>query len=285
MSHTGYVLWLIESGRAARMIERLGRTFLRRVVVFLSIVSTPLVFFSIAIIMAGVIDRVLRLDFYLRYAQSTPRGFLTTGIPGLDPAIPLLYGWIAVSILVTIHEFAHEIASTHLGTPPRRAGLALLLLIPIAGYVKIDRNPFERGAWRFVGAGVAVNFLTAILSLILLILQGVPEPYIKHPSLLLLPPEYVKHVLGIDVSMGPLQSLLAYIWFINLWGAVFNSLPIPGLDGYWIYASMLSRATSRIIGDGPGRRLGVKLSLASSFTILVTVAVILLVERAITPYL
>jgi len=285
ISHVGYILWSIESSTVAKIIERLGWTFIGRVVASLSIASIPLVFLSIAIIVAGMVDRILRPNYYLHYAQITPRGFLTTGIPGLDPAIPLLYGWIAISILVTMHEFAHGIASTHLGTPPRRAGLALLLLIPIAGYVKIDRNPFERGAWRFVGAGVAVNFLTAILSLILLILQGVPEPYIKHPSLLLLPPEYVKHVLGIDVSMGPLQSLLAYIWFINLWGAVFNSLPIPSLDGYWIYASMLSRATSRLIGDCPGRRLGVKLSLASGFTILVTIAVILLVERAITPYL
>ena len=285
VSHIGYILWFIESSTVAKIIERLGRTYIGRVVASLSVVSIPLVFLSIALIIVGGIDRILRPDVYLHYAESMPRGFMTTGIPGLDPAIPFIYGWIAISILVTIHEFAHGIASTHLGTPPRRAGVALLLGMPVAGYVKIDMNPFGRSAWRFVGAGNAVNFLTAMLSLMLLILQGAPEPYIKHPSLLLLPPEYVKHVLGIDVSMSFVQSLLAYIWLINLWGAVFNSLPIPGLDGCWIYASMLSRATSRLVGDGLGWRLGVELPLTSGFTIVMTIAVILLVERVIIPYL
>ena len=285
ISHTGYIFWSIESARAARIIEKIGRTFIGRIVSSLSIVSIPLMLLSIAIVVSAIGDRLLRPNLYFKLATATPKGYLTTFIPGLDPAIPLIQGLIAIFIAVTVHEFAHGLASTYcFNTPPRRVGLAFLLVFPIAGYVKIDMDPYRSGSWRFIGAGTAVNIATAILALILFAMQGIPELYIRYPQLLLLPPDYLRY-LGVDINIGFIQSLLLYIWLINLWGAVFNTLPIPGFDGYWIYSSLLSRVVGQLIEEESGRRLGFRLSLYSGFIILTAMAMILLIERVILPYL
>jgi Zn-dependent protease len=283
VSHLFGIVWFIESASIARFIERLGKTLIGRVAASLSMLSIPLTFISIVTSLWLIVDRVLRPGFYLRFASIMPKGYLATGIPGLDPAVPILQGWIAVMILLAVHEFAHGIASTYLGTPPRKAGLILVLGLPMGAYVKIDRSPVERDSWRFIGAGVSANILAASLALLLFALNGVPELYTRYPSLLLLPPEFVEGVMKMKIGISFTQSLLLWIAFMNLWAPLFNCLPIPGLDGYWIFSSILSRATSRLLGEG-GRKLGFKISFASGFAMLLGIAIVLIIEKVIIPY-
>jgi hypothetical protein len=222
--YIGYIVWKIESKRAARLIERTGRTAAGRIMASLSMASIPLVFASLAVILWALLDRMLNPARYIWFAKALPRGAMTIGIPGLDPAVPLIQGWIALLILMTAHELAHGLASTWLGTPPRGAGVILLLGLPIAAYVDISSNPYERGSWRFMGAGLAANLLTSATALAILTLTGMPGIYLEKPILLLIPPEVAGYV-GLTVELGFTQSLLAWIFFVNLWAAVFNAYP------------------------------------------------------------
>jgi len=274
VSHIGYIVWRIESKGAARLIERAGRTAAGRVMASLSMASIPLVFISLAMILWALLDRMLNPARYIWFVKALPRGAMAIGIPGLDPAIPLIQGWIAIFAAAAVHELAHGLASTWLGTPPRGAGLILLLGLPVAAYVDISANPYERGSWRFTGAGLAANLIASAAALAMLALTGMPKIYLEKPILLLIPPE-VAGYLGLDVGLGFTQSLLAWIFFMNLWGAFFNALPLLATDGYYLFVSALSRAAGRNAA---------RPAFIFSMALIFSIAAALLVERLLIPH-
>ncbi len=95
------------------------------------------------------------------------------GIPGLNPFIPVVYGWIALVIGMVVHEGAHGIVARSLGLPVKNSGLVLLLfVIPIAAFVDIDETVLKEAkkshAARVLAAGAGTNLILAILCLLLL---------------------------------------------------------------------------------------------------------------------
>jgi len=153
------------------------------------VISIPLAFISVAVVLLSLLDRLLNSGRYIWFAKALPKGAMAISVPGIDLAIPFVQGWIALLVLICVHEFAHGFASTRLGTPPRGAGIILFVGLPIVAYVDINSNPYEKGSWRFTGAGLAANLLTSILALAILAMIGMPEAYIQKPILLLIPPK------------------------------------------------------------------------------------------------
>jgi len=275
VSRIGYVVWKIESRSIAGFIEKAGRTVIGRIMAKVSVISIPLVFVSTLIILLSLLDRLLNPARYVWFAKTLPKGAMAINIPGVDPAIPLIQGWIALMVTVSIHEFAHGVASTWLGSPPRGAGIMLFLGLPLAAYVDINSSPFERGSWRFTGASLAANLITSAIALAILAFVGVPEIYFEKPSLILIPPEVARY-LGIDVKMNFIQSLLAWIFLANLWlGTVFNSLPLLITDGYYVLVSALRSITGRDTA---------KPVFAFSMILLLSISITFIVERVIIPY-
>lgn len=95
------------------------------------------------------------------------------GIPGLNPYIPILYGWIALVIGMVVHEGAHGVIARSLGLPVKNSGLILLLfVIPIGAFVDIDETVLKQAkrshAGRVFAAGAGTNLVLAVLCLILL---------------------------------------------------------------------------------------------------------------------
>lgn len=95
------------------------------------------------------------------------------GIPGLNPYIPIVYGWAALVIGMVVHEGAHGVVARSLGLPVKNSGLILLLfVIPLGAFVDIDETVLKQakkssGA-RVLAAGVGTNLLLAVLCLLLL---------------------------------------------------------------------------------------------------------------------
>jgi len=72
------------------------------------------------------------------------------------------------------------------------------------------------------------------------------------------------------------QNLLVWIFLVSMWvGVVVNSLPLLITDGYYLLASTLYGIT--------GRRV-IKPILIFSIGFLLTITVVLLVERVLIPY-
>jgi len=94
------------------------------------------------------------------------------GLPGINPYIPLLDGWVALIVAMIIHEGAHGIVARSLGLPVKTAGLLLFLFVPIGAFVELDEKALKaakaRDSGRIFAAGAGVNFVVGILFLILL---------------------------------------------------------------------------------------------------------------------
>lgn len=101
------------------------------------------------------------------------------GIPGINPYLPIVYGWIAVIVAVVIHEAAHGIVARSIGLRVKSSGLLFFLFIPIGAFVEVDdtqlANSRFRDSSRVLGAGSGINLVIAILSLLILLFAVVPS--------------------------------------------------------------------------------------------------------------
>src|SRR2546426_7136196 len=93
-------------------------------------------------------------------------------IPGINPYVPIVYGWLALIVALVVHEGAHGVVARSLGMPVKSAGLLFLLILPIGAFVEVDDKVLKvaraRDSTRVLAAGAGINFVLAILSVILL---------------------------------------------------------------------------------------------------------------------
>ena len=104
------------------------------------------------------------------YRSVTPLAYL--GLPGINPYLPIVDGWLALVFAMIVHEGAHGIVARSLGLPVKSSGLIFLLIIPIGAFVDVDENAIKqaraRDSVRVLAAGAGVNFVFGIVFLLLL---------------------------------------------------------------------------------------------------------------------
>ena len=100
----------------------------------------------------------------------TPLAYL--GLPGINPYIPWVDGWIALLVAMVVHEGAHGVVARSLGFPVKASGLLFFLIIPIGAFVEVDEEAVKvaraRDSARIWAAGAGVNFVIGIAALLLL---------------------------------------------------------------------------------------------------------------------
>jgi len=104
------------------------------------------------------------------YRSVTPLAYL--GLPGINPYLPIVDGWLALVFAMIIHEGAHGIVARSLGLPVKSSGLIFFLIVPIGAFVDVDEDAIKRArardSVRVLAAGAGVNFVFGILFLLLL---------------------------------------------------------------------------------------------------------------------
>jgi Zn-dependent protease len=137
--------------------------------------------------------------------------------------------YAALFLIVTIHEFGHQLACRSVGGTTND-----IILFPLGGvaYVSPPQRPGAQ-LWS-IAAGPLVNvLLIPILTVLLVLLGGRPNLYGSEPN----------------VYAGFLND----VWFINLALFVFNMMPVYPLDGGQILRSLLwfvfGRANSLMIAS------------------------------------
>lgn len=100
----------------------------------------------------------------------TPLAYL--GLPGINPYLPIVDGWLALVFAMIVHEGAHGVIARSLGLPVKTSGLLFFLFVPIGAFVEVDEEALKlaraRDSVRMLAAGAGINFALAILSLLLL---------------------------------------------------------------------------------------------------------------------
>jgi membrane-associated protease RseP (regulator of RpoE activity) len=163
---------LVKSQSFSALFDRLAKY---RVVGFFSWSSIALI---PAIAGAGLFLLLLSLQALLSrpevqeaQREAGPQSLLL--IPGLNPYLPIIYGWLGLVVALIIHEGAHGVLARKLGYNVKSSGLIFLAVLPIGAFVETDEEEMKKGRGRDVvrilAGGPASNILIAILSLGLLI--------------------------------------------------------------------------------------------------------------------
>jgi membrane-associated protease RseP (regulator of RpoE activity) len=99
-------------------------------------------------------------------------------LPGVNPYLPILYGWFAIFCAIAIHEGAHGVAARSLGLKVKSSGLLFFLFVPIGAFVDVDEEELKKASGkvssRILASGVGGNVAVAAVCLIgvLLIVGG-----------------------------------------------------------------------------------------------------------------
>ena len=168
-----YGLVMIRTQRFTSLMDRLGRYRISRPVGWFLLYLLP--------VGAGIGLYIFLSNFVLLFSPQvhavgtavrtiSPLAYL--GLPGINPYIPLLDGWVALIVAMVIHEGAHGIVARSLGFTVKTAGLLLFLFVPIGAFVEVDEKALKvakaRDSGRIFAAGAGVNFVVGIIFLILL---------------------------------------------------------------------------------------------------------------------
>ncbi len=95
-------------------------------------------------------------------------------IPGLNPYLPITYGWVALVVTIIIHEAGHGIVARVHNIKVESTGIVLILGLPIGAFVNIERDELARASLKhksaIMTAGPFNNMVLAGLSLLALYL-------------------------------------------------------------------------------------------------------------------
>jgi membrane-associated protease RseP (regulator of RpoE activity) len=105
-------------------------------------------------------------------------------LPGVNPFLPLLYGWFALVCAIAIHEGAHGVTARSLGLKVKSSGILFFLFIPIGAFVDVDEEQLKkasaRDSSRIMAAGVGGNMVVAFACLLgVLVIVGGLTPIIE----------------------------------------------------------------------------------------------------------
>ncbi len=168
-----YGVVLLRTRRFQGLMDELGRNRISKPVGWVLLYLMPvaaafglfiflanfLVLFSPVVHQVGVVVRGI-----------SPLAYL--GLPGINPYLPIVDGWIALIFAIVVHEGAHGIVARSLGLPVKAAGLLFFLVIPIGAFVDVDEQAIKsakaRDSGRVLAAGAGINFVVGIVFLLLL---------------------------------------------------------------------------------------------------------------------
>ena len=104
-------------------------------------------------------------------------------LPGINPVLPIVYGWIAIVFAIAVHEGAHGVIARNVGFNVKSSGLLFFLFVPIGAFVDVDEEQIKkakpRPALKVMAGGVGANIIVAAVCLLgVLLLVGSLTPII-----------------------------------------------------------------------------------------------------------
>ena len=104
-------------------------------------------------------------------------------LPGINPYLPILYGWFAIFCAIAIHEGAHGVVARSLGLKVKSSGLIFFLFIPIGAFVDVDEEELKEASGkvssRVLAGGVGGNIaLAAVCFVVVLLIVGGLAPIV-----------------------------------------------------------------------------------------------------------
>ncbi len=122
-----------------------------------------------AILMIGMIS-ILVLDMMIIPKMGGTAGLGVTyvlAIPGINPALPLFYGWVGLIIAMVVHETAHGIQTKANDMEVENTGV-IHCVVPLGAFVRPNEEQVSKCSRRarmdLYAAGITTNFFVALLA-------------------------------------------------------------------------------------------------------------------------
>jgi membrane-associated protease RseP (regulator of RpoE activity) len=169
-----YGIILLRTRRFQSLMDRLGSSRISRPIGWFLLYVMPVaaaIGFYLFISELGVLlsPRGAAVASYVR----TLGPLANLGLPGINPYLPIVDGWIALVVAMIIHEGAHGVVARSLGLPVKAAGLLFFLFVPIGAFVDVDENAMKetRSSYsgRVLAAGAGINLVAGLLCLLVLV--------------------------------------------------------------------------------------------------------------------
>ncbi len=164
-----FPLLILRTKRVSWIFDRLGSWRLSRYISWVGLFLVPIIAAVGLFFIVGSLWAVLSNPAVVQVTrQLGPQSILL--LPGLNPLLPIAYGWIAIVVAIVIHEGAHGVVARVAGFRVKSSGLLFFLIIPIGAFVDVDEEEIKvakpRRSLRVMAAGVGGNIAVAVVCLI-----------------------------------------------------------------------------------------------------------------------
>jgi membrane-associated protease RseP (regulator of RpoE activity) len=172
-----FPLLTIRTKMFSGVFDRLGSLRASRLISWVALVIVPVVAGIGLYLLCSILFTLLWTPLARDITREMgPASYLL--LPGINPFLPILYGWLAIVCAIVVHEGAHGIIARNRGLKVNSSGLLFFLVIPIGAFVDVDEEQLTKAktkdSLRIMAAGVAGNVVVALVCLlaVLLIVNG-----------------------------------------------------------------------------------------------------------------
>jgi membrane-associated protease RseP (regulator of RpoE activity) len=159
------------------VFDKLGSLRISRLIGSIALIIVPIVAaIGLYLLCTSLIALLWTPGVSEAVGEISPASYLL--LPGINPFLPIVYGWLAIICAIAVHEGAHGIIARNRGLNVKSSGLLFFLIIPIGAFVDVDEDEIAKAkakdSLRVMAAGVAGNVVVAVVCLLalLVILNG-----------------------------------------------------------------------------------------------------------------
>ncbi len=177
-----FPMLIVRTKRFAPIFDRLGALRTSRYFSWIGLVLVPFVAGSALYLLVNGLIGLLSNPGVGQVVRDLGPGSILL-LPGINPVLPIVYGWIAIVFAIVIHEGAHGIIARNVGLNVKSSGLLFFLFVPIGAFVDVDEEQIKkakpRPALKVMAGGVGANIVVAAVCLLgVLLLVGSLTPVI-----------------------------------------------------------------------------------------------------------
>lgn len=171
-----FPLLTLRTKRFTFIFDKLGKTRGAKYIAWVFLALVPIIAGLALFLITGSLITLLSNPAVSQSVSQTVKDLGVGSIlllPGVNPMLPIVYGWIAIVIAIVIHEGAHGIIARNNGFRVKSSGLLFFLIIPIGAFVDVDEEQLKKARARpsvkVMAAGVGGNIILGAVCLICLI--------------------------------------------------------------------------------------------------------------------
>jgi membrane-associated protease RseP (regulator of RpoE activity) len=177
-----FPMLIVRTKRFAPIFERLGALRTSRYFSWISLVLVPFVAgIALYLLISSLIGLLSNPGVGQVVRELGPGSILL--LPGINPMLPIVYGWIAIVFAIAVHEGAHGVIARNVGLNVKSSGLLFFLIVPIGAFVDVDEEQIKKAkpvpALKVMAGGVGANIVVSAVCLLgILLLIGSLTPVI-----------------------------------------------------------------------------------------------------------